>query len=129
MPEHVHVHAPHELTESEHHPVSGRERLFELLAVLLLSVATVCIAWSRYQAAKWSGLQDLTNFNQWLELTPEPTPVTLGLADLYNGRFRPEFRPEVRPAFRPAFTAWIAQDPLHALKATELAPHAAISTR
>jgi hypothetical protein len=136
MPEAVHVHLPHELNEGSHPPVSRRERLFELVAVLLLSVATVCIAWSGYQAAKWSGLQarryaqastaralanrastlggqerlqDLTNFNRWLELTTEPTPVNLELADLYNRRFRPEFRP--------AFTAWLAQDPLHSLKA------------
>ncbi|HEX7520583.1 MAG TPA: hypothetical protein VF441_00830 [Acidimicrobiia bacterium] len=136
MPEHVHVELPEELHEGSHPPVSHRERLFELVAVLLLSVATVCIAWSGYQAAKWSGLQarryaqastarsqanrvstlggqerlqDLTNFNRWLELTTESTPGDLELADLYNRRFRPEFRP--------AFTAWLAQDPLHSLKA------------
>ena len=56
MPEHVHVHAPHELTETGH-SVSGQERILEFIAVLLLSVATVCIAWSGYQAAKWSGHQ------------------------------------------------------------------------
>jgi hypothetical protein len=136
MTEHVHVHAPEELSEGNTHPVSDRERLFELGAVLLLAVATVCIAWSGYEAAKWSGLQarrysqastarsqanrastlggqerlqDLTNFNRWLELTTEATPGDLELADLYNRRFRPEFRP--------AFTAWLAQDPLHKLKA------------
>jgi hypothetical protein len=129
MPEHVHVHAPHELTESGHEPVSDRERILELAAVLLLSVATVCIAWSGYQAAKWSGLQarryaqastarslanrtatlggqeriqDLLNFNRWLE---ETTTGNQELADLYVRRFRPEFLP--------AFNAWVAQDPLH----------------
>ncbi len=119
MPESVHVHVPDELSEGTTHPVSGRERLSELGAVLLLAVATVCIAWSGYKAAKWSGLQarryaqastarsqanrastlggqerlqDLTNFNRWLELTTESTPRDLELADLYNRRFRPEFR-------------------------------------
>ena len=127
MPEHVHVHAPHELTE-ESHAVANRERILEFAAVLLLSIATVCIAWSGYQAAKWSGLQarhyaqastaralanrsatlggqeriqDLLNFNRWLEVS---TAGDEQLAQLYQRRFRPEFVP--------AFTAWIAQDPL-----------------
>jgi hypothetical protein len=132
MPEHVHVHAPHELTE-ETHAVSGRERVLEFVAVLLLSVATVCIAWSGYQAAKWSGqqarhyaqastaralanrastlggqerIQDLLNFNRWLEVS---TDGNTKLAQLYERRFRPEFRP--------AFTAWVAQDPINNTKA------------
>jgi hypothetical protein len=128
MPEHVHVHAPHELSEAGE-SVSGRERAFELAAVLLLSLATVGIAWSGYQAARWSGfqarnyaqastaralanrastlggqerIQDLLNFNRWLEVANEGDQQ---LADLYLRRFRPEFRP--------AFDAWLAQDPLN----------------
>jgi hypothetical protein len=128
MPEHVHVHPPHELSEPSE-GVSGRERAFELAAVLLLSLATVGIAWSGYQAARWSGfqarsyaqastaralanrastlggqerIQDLLNFNRWLEVTTEGDTK---VADLYLRRFRPEFRP--------AFDAWIAQDPLN----------------
>jgi hypothetical protein len=128
MPEHVHVHAPHELSEPGE-KVSGRERLFEMAAVLLLSLATLGIAWSGYQAARWSGfqarsyaqastaralanrastlggqerIQDLLNFNRWLE---ETTKGDQQLADLYLRRFRDEFLP--------AFTAWEAQDPLH----------------
>jgi hypothetical protein len=132
MPEPVHVHPAHELTE-ESHAVSGRERVLEFAAVLLLSVATVCIAWSGYQAAKWSGLQarhyaqastaralanrsstlggqeriqDLLNFNRWLEVS---TAGQQDLAALYVRRFRPEFRP--------AFKAWIAEDPITNTKA------------
>jgi hypothetical protein len=127
MPEHVHVHAPHELTE-EPHAVSGRERILEFIAVFLLSIATVCIAWSGYQAAKWSGhqarhyaeastaralanrastlggqerIQDLLNFNRWLEVSSNNNDE---LAQLYRRRFRAEFVP--------AFTAWFAQDPI-----------------
>ena len=128
MPEHVHVHAPHELTESTH-PVSGRERTLEFAAVFLLSIATLGIAWSGYQAAKWSGIQarrytqasaarslanqaatlaaqdrtqDLLNFNRWLEVkTDGNAPLTA----LYERRFRTEFRP--------AFQAWLADDPLN----------------
>ena len=56
MPEHVHVHAPHELSESSE-AMTGRERAFEIAAAVMLSLATVAIAWSGYQAARWSGLQ------------------------------------------------------------------------
>ena len=132
MSEHVHVHTPHELTES-HEPVSGRERLLELVAAVLLSLATLGIAWSGYQAAKWGGLQsrfyaqastsrseanratvaasqdrtqDLLNFNRWLEVSDEGNQT---LADLYRRRFRSEFQP--------AFLAWLDQDPLHNINA------------
>jgi ferric-dicitrate binding protein FerR (iron transport regulator) len=128
MPEHVHVHAPHELSEPGQ-ATTTRERWFEIAAALLLSLATLGIAWSGYQATKWSGLQarrytqasaarslanrastlaaqdrtqDLLNFNRWLEVT---TDGNTELADLYQRRFRDEFRP--------AFERWLAQDPLH----------------
>jgi hypothetical protein len=128
VPEHVHVHAPHELTE-ESHSVSRRERILEFSAVLLLSISTLAIAWSGYQAARWSGhqsrdyaaastararanrsstlagqerIQDLLNFNRWLEVSDEGDTK---LADLYIRRFRPEFLP--------AFRAWAEQDPIN----------------
>lgn len=102
--------------------------------MLLLSIATLCIAWSGYQAARWSGiqarhyaqantarslanrastlagqerLQDLLNFNRWLEVSTQGDQV---LADLYQRRFRAEFVP--------AFSAWLAQDPEHNPQAT-----------
>ena len=131
----VHVHVPHELSESEHgERVSGRERGSSLAAVLLLSLATLGITWSGYQrravervpgagatrqastaraqanrASTLGGqerIQDLLNFNRWLE---EDTNGDQKLADLYVRRFRPEFRP--------AFQAWLAQDPLNNPKA------------
>ena len=94
---------------------------------LLLSLATLGIAWSGFQAAKWSGLQarrytqastarslanraetravdqrtqDLVNFNRWLEESTEGDPA---LVALYERTFRDEFRP--------AFDAWLADDP------------------
>lgn len=128
MPEPVHVHAPHELEEVQ--PTSSRrERWLEIVAALMLSLATLGIAWSGYQAAKWSGLQarrytqassarslanqaatlaaqdrtqDLLNFNRWLEVS---TAGQTDIADLYQRRFREEFRP--------AFDRWLASDPLH----------------
>jgi hypothetical protein len=112
----------------------GRERFLELFAAILLALATVGIAWSGYQAAKWSGLQsrryaqantarsqanrastlasqdriqDLLNFNRWLEVS---TQGNQDLAALYQRRFRAEFLP--------AFNAWQAQDPVHNPNAT-----------
>jgi hypothetical protein len=132
MPEHVHVHAPHELTE-ESHAERRQERILEFVAVLLLSVSTLAIAWSGYQAARWSGhqsrdyasastaraqanrvstlagqqrIQDLLNFNRWLEVSDDGNTK---LADLYVRRFRPEFVP--------AFRAWALQDPINNVNA------------
>jgi hypothetical protein len=128
MPEAVHVHAPHELGEASG-STTPRERWLEIAAALMLSLATLGIAWSGYQAAKWSGLQarrytqassarslanqaatlaaqdrtrDLLNFNRWLEVTTEGNTE---VAALYQRRFREEFRP--------AFERWLASDPLH----------------
>ncbi|MBV8462564.1 MAG: hypothetical protein JO368_04675, partial [Acidimicrobiales bacterium] len=132
MSEHVHLHTPED-EGSGTHSLSGRERVYELVAAVLLSLATVGIAWSGYQAAKWSGLQsryyaqattarsepnrasvaasqdreqDLLNFNRWLEVS---TAGNQTLADLYRRRFRDEFLP--------AFLAWQDQDPLHNVNA------------
>jgi ferric-dicitrate binding protein FerR (iron transport regulator) len=126
---HVHVHAPHELTEAEGGASPADARRLELVATLLLALATLGIAWSGYQAARWSGLQaeryaaasttraiglrvatragqdriqDLLNFNRWLEVSTEGDQQ---LAALYERRFRDEFRP--------AFEAWLAEDPIH----------------
>src|SRR4051812_30324121 len=128
VPEHVHVHVPHELQEGNE-GVTRRERILEIIAALLLSLATLGIAWSGYQAAKWSGIQaqrytqasaarslanrastlgsqdrtqDLLNFNRWLEVS---TDGNTQLAALYERRFRDEFRP--------AFASWLADDPFH----------------
>jgi hypothetical protein len=123
---HVHVHAPHELSEPpEEHEVEGRERVLEFVAVLLLSLTTLLTAWSGYQAALWSGEQsklyatasatriraqqqstlagqlridDLLYFNGWLDANETGNAR---LATVYRHRFRAEFLP--------AFTAWRAQ--------------------
>jgi hypothetical protein len=104
-----------------------RERLFELYAILLLSLTTLATAWSGYQAARWSGEQsqsfarastmrikaqsqstlagqlridDLVMFNSWLDAREAGDRE---LAAIYRRRFR--------PAFVPAFEAWTAQRP------------------
>jgi hypothetical protein len=129
MSEQVHVHAPHEFTESHGATTQRSERIMELVATLMLAFATLGIAWSGYQGARWNGesaegyssangararanraatagaqdrTQDLLNFNRWLEVTTEGNQE---LANLYERRFRAEFRP--------AFEAWLADDPLN----------------
>src|SRR4051794_27090681 len=127
---HVHVHAPHELSEGSEEPSSRPdrfERRLELGAVLLLAMTTLATAWCGYQAARWSGEQsqhyarasatrvkamqaatragqlridDLLYFNEWLDARRTGDS---DLAEIYRRRFRPEFVP--------AFEAWIAQKP------------------
>jgi hypothetical protein len=129
VPQHVHAHAPHELTEPpEHkHVVSGSERILEFAAVLLLSLATLATAWSGYQAALFSGkqsqryaqasalrihsqnqattagqfrLEDLLLFNRWLDAHETGNQH---LESIYERRFRARFVP--------AFKVWIAEHP------------------
>jgi hypothetical protein len=127
---HVHVHAPHELTENPHGkpvPPERAERRLELGAVLLLALTTLVTAWCGYQAARWSGEQsdnfarasatrikaqqagtragqlridDLLYFDGWLDAR---RAGDRGLESIYRRRFRPEFVP--------AFRAWLEQRP------------------
>ena len=100
----------------------------ELVATLLLAVATVATAWSGYQSTRWNGEQakaggranalriesakaaglantqtevDVASFTQWVNAY---TLQQADLADFYFKRFRPEFRPAVN--------AWLATRPL-----------------
>lgn len=109
--------------------MSGRhERLIEVAATVLLSVAAVATAWSGYQATRWNGEQakasgrttairvdaaraqglaqaqtqvDIATFVQWVDAYALQRTE---LADFYFKRFREEFRPAV--------TAWLATRPL-----------------
>jgi Na+-translocating ferredoxin:NAD+ oxidoreductase RnfD subunit len=108
--------------------VGARRDRVELVATVLLAIATVATAWSGYQSTRWNGEQakaggranalriesakaaglantqteiDVASFTQWVDA------YTLGqndLADFYFKRFRKEFRPAV--------DAWIATRPL-----------------
>jgi hypothetical protein len=105
------------------------EPLAEVIATVLLALATLATAWSGYQSARWGGEQ-ATKFSQAGALRTESTrastqagqiaQVDIGiftnwvnafavdnqeLADFYEDRFRPEF--EV------AFKAWLATDPIN----------------
>ena len=102
------------------------ERL-EIVATVLLSLATVATAWSGYQASRWNGEQakafsrastlrdasnkadalanaqtqiDVATFTQWVNAYAQDQTE---LADFYFARFRPEFKPAV--------DAWVATRP------------------
>jgi hypothetical protein len=100
----------------------------ELVATVMLSIATVATAWSGYQASRWNGEQaaafsrasalriestkaagladaqtqiDVATYIQWVDAYAlERTELT----DFYYERFRDEFKP--------AMDAWIAARPL-----------------
>lgn len=104
------------------------EERLDLVATLLLAVATVATAWSGYQASRWNGEQakasgrtngtrilaaraqglaqaqtqvDVATFSSWVDAYARKDML---LADFYFKRFRKEFRPAVQ--------AWIATRPL-----------------
>jgi hypothetical protein len=104
-----------------------RDRV-ELVATLLLAIATVATAWSGYQSTRWNGEQakaggrsnalriesakaaglanaqtqiDVATFTQWVDAYSLKREQ---LADFYFKRFRAEFKPAV--------SAWIATRPL-----------------
>jgi hypothetical protein len=106
--------------------VKVNERL-EIVATVLLSLATVGTAWSGYQASRWNGEQakafsrastlrdasnkadalanaqtqiDVATFTQWVNAYAQDQTE---LADFYFARFRPEFKPAV--------DAWVATRP------------------
>ena len=109
-------------------PVSGggilRAERIEVLATVLLALATVGTAWSGYQASRWNGEQakafarasalridstkadslanaqtqvDVATFTQWVDAYAQRQTR---LADFYFRRFRPEFKPAVAPGSR-----------------------------
>jgi hypothetical protein len=105
-----------------------RENWVDVVATVLLALATVATAWSGYQASRWNGEQattagranatriestrassladaqtqvDVATFTQWVDAYARDET---DLADFYKRRFRAEFAPAV--------DAWIATRPL-----------------
>jgi hypothetical protein len=103
------------------------ERRLDVLATVLLALATLATAWSAYQARQWTGEQsqgysqgtaariaanraaalaggqqqiDIATFVQWLDARAQHLT---DLAAFYRERFRAEFTP--------AFAAWLAARP------------------
>jgi hypothetical protein len=104
------------------------EPLAEIIATIVLAIATLATAWSGYQAARWGGVQS-TSYSQAGALRTESTRAStqagqlaqvdigiftnwinafaaedLQLANFYEDRFRAEFKP--------AFEAWLATKPV-----------------
>jgi hypothetical protein len=104
------------------------DRRLELIATVLLALATVATAWSGYQSSRWHGKQadafsrasalrvestrasalanrnaqiDVATFMEWANAYARGETM---LADFYRKRFRAEFKPAVE--------AWIATRPL-----------------
>ena len=100
----------------------------EVIATIVLAIATLATAWSGYQAARWGGEQ-ATSYSQAGALRTESTrsstqagqlaQIDIGLftnwinafaagdqrlTDFYEARFREEFKP--------AFEAWLATEPV-----------------
>ena len=109
-------------------PRRDRFARLELIATVLLALATVATAWSSYQASRWNAEQakaaaganalrissaksdalanaetqiDVATFTSWADAYARHETV---LADFYLERVRPEFKP--------ALDAWIATKPL-----------------
>lgn len=108
-------------------PADRGERRRELIATILLSVATVLSAWSAFQATKWHGAMsvahsdansaraqytvaseeadaiftvDLQLFTEWLNAH------SAGHTELANG-----YAASFRDGFKPAFDMWLAENP------------------
>ena len=109
-------------------PGDGRIDAVDVLATVLLAIATVATAWSGYQASRWNGEQakagaranaariesarssglanaqtqiDVATFTEWIDAYARKETR---LADFYFDRFRAEFKPAVE--------AWVATKPL-----------------
>ncbi len=105
-----------------------RRARLELIATVVLAIATVLTAWSAFEASKWGGVMsirfseagaqrtesskatttasalvqgDLALYNGWLAAKAEGAD---DVADFYENRFRDEFVP--------AFDAYLAMNPL-----------------
>jgi len=113
--------------------VARRDKLLEILVVVMLSLASLLTAWGTYEAASWAGEQsDLqsralaqrldasraeNNADQLMSIDINLFANYLAayssgdtkLATFYVERFRDEFRP--------AFDAWLADEPLTNLDA------------
>jgi hypothetical protein len=106
----------------------GADERLEIVATVMLSLATLGTAWSGYQASRWNGEQakafsraaaarvesakaadlansqtqvDVATFIQWVDAYALDEQE---LVDFYSARFRAEFKPAV--------DAWIATRPL-----------------
>jgi hypothetical protein len=103
------------------------EPLAEVLATLVIALATVLTAWSGYQAARWGGEQS-TNYSQAGALRTESVrasnqagqlvQIDIGLFSNWINAFAAQddrltnfYEQRFRDEFKPAFEAWLATEP------------------
>ncbi len=103
------------------------EPLAEIIATLLLALATLATAWSGYQSARWGGVQS-SKYSQAGALRTESTrastqagqlmQIDIGLFTNWINAYAAENEPlmnfyekRFRPEFKVAFDAWLATDP------------------
>jgi hypothetical protein len=117
----------------------GWHRHLELVATILLAVATVTTAWSAFQSSKWGGFStasysaasaDRTLSSRSATLAGQQTIIDVTLFTDWLGAVNeeqgqvlpPDYVPDpttysgflyarFRPEFRPALHAWLAEDP------------------
>jgi len=99
----------------------------EIIAAILLALATICSAWCVYEATRWNGVQSVeqATSNALRSESVRQTNIALTLAQVdvelftdwvtavaNNETQLAEFtRDRFRPEFVPAFEAWLAQVP------------------
>ncbi len=105
------------------------EPLVEIIATLILALATLSIAWSGYQAARWGGVQSASYSQAGARRTESTrasttagqlTQIDVGIFTNWinayaddNDRLRIFYEERFRDEFIPAFDAWVATDPLN----------------
>ena len=125
----MNVEVAHKLSEhasSDRHK-RRREEVFEILEVLVLSIAAIATAWTGYQAARGDGAQSVLYGQATRDRFQADATSTLGgrqlVADsaMFNGwlQARAANNPQLQAAFvrrftpeyRSAFEAWLKTDP------------------
>lgn len=103
------------------------EPLAEVIATIVLAIATLATAWSGYQSARWGGVQS-TSYSQASALRTESTrastqagqfvQIDIGLFTNWINAYIADDQPKLqfyqyrfRDEFKPAFKAWLDTDP------------------
>jgi hypothetical protein len=103
------------------------EPLVEVIATIILALATLATAWSGYQAARWGGVQSSsysqagalrTESVRASNLAGQQTQIDIGLFTNWINAYANEnqllvefYQKRFRAEFVPAFEAWIATQP------------------
>ncbi len=119
------VNIPEEEPDQAQNSIRGR---IEVIAVILLALATIGTAWSGYQAARWGGQMSLlyssanTSYSESVRLDLTANQVTMLDIQIFiewlnataagNNDLATFYRERMRPEEQAALDAWLAQDPL-----------------